>query len=99
MQQNVRQTWDARAGNWYGTRTTVTAANVAGVAQPCQPASPCTWQQVLTLFPNAGVRNNPLSAVLFKVGGPWSPGFDGNVDGLNLRHNGAVIRYDFEHAP
>ncbi len=99
VQQNVWQTWDARAGNWYGTRTTVTVGNVAGVAQPCQPATPCTWQQVLTLFPNAGVRNNPASAILFKVGGPWSPGFDGNVDNLNLRHNGSLIKYNFEHVP
>jgi hypothetical protein len=99
VQQNVWQTWDARAGYWYGTRTTVTVNNVAGVAQPCQPATPCTWQQVLALFPNAGVRNTSVSAILFKVGGPWAPGFDGNVDGLNLRHNGAVINYNFEHVP
>ncbi len=99
VQQNVWQTWDARAGNWYGTRTTVTVNNVAGVAQPCQPATPCTWQQVLTLFPNAGVRNTPTSALLFKVGGPWSPGFDGNVDALNIRHGGSLINYNFEHVP
>ncbi len=61
VQQNVWQNWDARAGKWYGTRTTVTVNNVAGVAQPCQPATPCTWQQVLALFPNAGVRNTPAS--------------------------------------
>ncbi len=99
VQQNVWQTWDARAGNWYGTRTTVTVNNVAGVAQPCQPATPCTWQQVLALFPNAGVRNTPVSAVLFKVGGPWAPGFDGNVDGFNLRQNDALINYNFEQVP
>lgn len=98
VQQNVWQTWDARAGNWYGTRTTVTVGNVS-VAQPCQPASPCTWQQVLAVFPDAGVRNNPASAILFKVGGPWAPGFDGNVDALNLRHNGSLIQYNFEHVP
>jgi hypothetical protein len=99
VQQNVWQTWDARAGNWYGTRTTVTVNNVAGVTQPCQPATPCTWQQVLALFPNAGVRNAAGSAVLFKVGGPWAPGFDGNVDGFNLRQNGALINYNFENVP
>lgn len=99
VQQNAWQNWNARAGNWYGTRTTVTAGNVAGVAQPCQPAAPCTWQQVLALFPNAGVRNTPASAVLFKVGGPWAPGFDGNVDALTLGHNLSRINYNFEHAP
>ena len=91
--------WDARAGKWYGTRTTVTVGNTAGVAQPCQPASPCTWAQVLALFPNAGVRNAAGSAVLFKVGGPWTNGFDGNVDNFRLRQNGALVTYNFENVP
>ncbi|HEX5702908.1 MAG TPA: Calx-beta domain-containing protein [Pyrinomonadaceae bacterium] len=97
--QNVWQNWDARGGMWYGTRTTVTVNNVAGVPQPCQPASPCTWAQVLSLFPNAGVRNAVGSAVLFKAGGPWAPGFDGNVDNFRLQHNGALVTYDFEPGP
>ncbi|MDT7605283.1 MAG: hypothetical protein QOF61_3280, partial [Acidobacteriota bacterium] len=99
VQQNVWQNWDARAGNWYGTRTTVTVNNVAGVAQPCQQATPCTWQQVLTLFPNAGVRNTPTSVVLFKAGGPWSPGFRGNVDDFRITVNTAQTTYDFEPPP
>jgi hypothetical protein len=98
VQQNVWQNWDPRAGNWYGTRTTVTKNNVAGVAQPCQPATPCTYQQVLALFPNAGVFNAG-GGLMFKVGGPWAPGFDGNVDALTIRHNGALIKYNFENVP
>ena len=99
MPQNVWQNWDARNGMWYGTRTTVTVNNVAGVTQPCQPATPCTWAQVLALFPNAGIRNTATSLVLFKVGGPWAPGFDGNVDNFRLQHNGALVTYDFEAGP
>jgi hypothetical protein len=99
VQQNVWQNWNARGGNWYGTRTTVTVNNVAGVAQPCQPAAPCTWQQVLALFPNAGVRNTATSSLLFKVGGPWPPGFDGNVDALIINHGSSLIKYNFEHVP
>jgi CSLREA domain-containing protein len=99
VQQNVWQPWNALAGKWYGTRTTVTVNNVAGVAQPCQPASPCTWAQVLASFPNAGVRVNALSAILFKAGGPWAPNFDGNVDAFQIGINGANITYDFEPAP
>ncbi|HEX8352067.1 MAG TPA: Calx-beta domain-containing protein [Pyrinomonadaceae bacterium] len=98
VQQNVWQTWDARAGNWYGTRATVTAGN-ASVSNPCQQATPCTWQQVLALFPNAGVRNTPTSLLLFKVGGPWSGGFDGNVDALRVGVNAALTTYDFEPLP
>ena len=98
VQQNVWQNWDALAGKWYGTRTTVTVNNVS-VPQPCQPATPCTWQQVLASFPNAGVRNTPTSAVLFKAGGPWSPGFDGNVDNFQIAVSTANTTYDFEPLP
>ncbi|HWN09270.1 MAG TPA: Calx-beta domain-containing protein [Pyrinomonadaceae bacterium] len=99
VQQNVWQPWNALAGNWYGTRTTVTVNNVSGVAQPCQPATPCTWAQVLALFPNAGIRNTPTSPVLFKAGGPWAPNFDGNVDAFLFGINASDITYDFEPNP
>ena len=93
--QNVWQNWDARAGRWYGTRTTVTV-NGSPVANPCTQGSPCTWNEVLTNFPNAGVRNTSASALLFKAGGPWAPGFDGNVDALTVQVNDASAVYDFE---
>jgi hypothetical protein len=99
VQQNVWQNWDALAGNWYGTRTTVTVNNTAGVSNPCQQGTPCTWQQVLALFPNAGVRNTATSLVLFKAGGPWSPGFRGNVDDFRITVNTAQTTYDFEPLP
>jgi hypothetical protein len=65
----------------------------------CQQNTPCTWQQVLAAFPNAGVRNTPTSAVLFKAGGPWAGGFDGNVDAFNISINAAKTVYDFEPLP
>jgi hypothetical protein len=94
VQQNVWQNWDALAGKWYGTRSTVTVGNVSGVPNPCQQNTPCTWQQVLASFPNAGLLNG--GSLLFKVGGPWSPGFDGNVDAFNISVNAAHVVYDFE---
>jgi hypothetical protein len=98
VQQNVWQTWDAYAGKWYGSKTTAIVGGVS-VAQPCQPATPCTWAQVLTLFPNAGVRNTASSGLLFKAGGPWSPGFDGNVDAFKVGIGSFRTNYDFEAAP
>ena len=92
--QNVWQTWDARAGNWYASNTSAGGSN--GV---CPQASPCTWQQVLTAFPNAGVRNTPTSGVLFKAGGPWSPGFDGNVDAFKIGIGSFSTTYNFEPVP
>jgi hypothetical protein len=98
VQQNVWQNWNPRAGNWYGTRATVTVNN-ASVPNPCQQGTPCTYQQVLALFPNAGIRNAAGSALLFKVGGPWSPGFDGNVDALTINQGSDTIKYNFENVP
>ena len=98
VQQNVWQNWDALAGNWYGTRATVPVGNV-NVPNPCQQATPCTRQQILTMFPNAGIRNTATSLVLFKAGGPWPPNFRGNVDAFKLGVGGAHVTYDFEPIP
>jgi hypothetical protein len=61
VQQGVWQNWDALAGKWWGTRTTVTVNGVPGVAQPCQQGTPCTWAQVLSSFPNAGIGNTQFT--------------------------------------
>jgi hypothetical protein len=98
VQQNTWQNWDALAGNWYGTRATVPVGN-ANVSNPCQQATPCTRQQVLALFPNAGLRNTPASRLLFKAGGPWPPSFRGNVDAFKIGVGGARVVYDFEPLP
>jgi parallel beta-helix repeat protein len=88
IQQNVWQTWDALAGRWWAS-----GSPGNGV---CPQSSPCTWQQVLAAFPNAGVRNTPTSVLLFRAGGPWTGGFDGNVDALQISVGSAAITYDFE---
>lgn len=98
VQQNVWQQWDTLAGNWYGTRATVPVGN-ANVPNPCQQATPCTRQQILASFPNAGIRNTPASLLLFKAGGPWPPNFRGNVDALKLSVGSAHVTYDFEPTP
>jgi hypothetical protein len=64
----------------------------------CQPATPCTWTQVLALFPIAGVWNSG-GGLIFKTGGPVGSNFDGNLDAFILRHNGALITYNFENVP
>jgi hypothetical protein len=37
--------------------------------------------------------------LIFKAGGPVGSNFDGNVDAFILRHNGALITYNFENVP
>ena len=97
VQQNAWQTWDARAGKWYGTRMTVTVNNVPGVAQPCQPATPCTWQQVLTLFPNAGVEPRCSALQGRWAGGPGR--LDGNVDAFKFGVGNTRTTINFEPVP
>jgi len=87
------QTWDAKAGNWWGSRTTVSVNNVI-VPNPCQQATPCTWTQLLTYFPNIGV-NTTAGAVVLKAGSGWAS-FVGNVDKLTIGVSGTDVTFDFE---
>lgn len=91
--QQTWQTWDAKAGKWWGTRA---SASVGGVARtnPCVQATPCTWSQLLATFPNVGVHNT-YGAVVLKAGSSW-PGFRGNVDKLTIGIEGVSTTFDFE---
>lgn len=81
------QTWNPMTqGRWWGTG--------AAIAAQCSQGSPCTWNQVLTYFPNAGIHNTS-GGVGFKAGSNWA-GFDGNVDAFTIGINGVETTYDFE---
>ncbi|HJS27903.1 MAG TPA: right-handed parallel beta-helix repeat-containing protein [Actinomycetota bacterium] len=85
-------TWDALDGKWWSSN--------AVFDDTCSQASPCTIQKVLATWPNAGIRRSgitPTSGLLnFRAGGPWAPGFDGNVDDFHITVSGAQTIYDFE---
>jgi hypothetical protein len=72
-------------GNWWFSNGAHAASST------CTMATPCTWAEVLTAFPDGGVHNT-LGAVILKAGGGWTGGFNGNVDALTV--NGDT--YDFE---
>ncbi len=84
------QTWntlsDSGTGNWWFSGA---PGNVS-----CSIGNPCTWNEVKTAFPNAGIHAT-LGATLFKVGGGWT-GFDGNVDNFTIGVSGVDTTYDFE---
>ena len=67
---------------WWLTRTAAGTSNSAG---PCNQGSPCTFAQILALYPNAGLAefqdgDTFLADVAhFKAGSNWA-GFDGYVD-------------------
>lgn len=94
--KGVWQTWDTispalelTSGNWW-------ASGAPGSAV-CPISNPCTWNEVKTAFPNAGIRAS-VGNVQFKAGGPW-PGFDGNVDAFTIGVNGFDTTWDFELNP
>ena len=91
--QNTWQNWNTLAGKWWGTKSSVTV-NGTAVANPCVQASPCTWPQLLGLFPNIGIHA-VYGAVVLKAGSGW-PAFRGNADDLRIGIDGVVTVYDFE---
>jgi hypothetical protein len=92
-QQNVWQTWRPLAGKWWASRTNATGSN--GL---CPQSAPCTWPQVLANFPNAGIHANygTPGVLLFRAGGPWASGYDGNVDAFTIGVVNTFTTFDFD---
>jgi hypothetical protein len=77
------QSHTASEGKWWFSRP-------ASFGNTCGQAAPCTFDEILVAYPNAGVNpNDPL--IGFKAGSSWTS-FVGNVD--NVKINDMV--YDFE---
>lgn len=93
VMQSTWQRWDTRAGRWWGTKSTVKRNGVA-VTNSCVQASPCTWAQLLALFPNLGIHK-VYGAVVMKAGSGWAA-FRGNVDALSIGLAGMTTTFDFE---
>ena len=83
---------DAQPGNWWFTRAPQNTP-VTG----CSQADPCTWSEVLTKFPNAGVHRT-FGGVILKAGSNWLGGFVGNTDALAIGVEGKTTVFDFEPA-
>jgi hypothetical protein len=85
------QTWDPMSqGKWWGTH--------ASISGTCSMASPCTWSEVLTAFPNIGIHAT-FGGLSLKAGSGWPAGFDGNADALTVGVSGTDTTYDFEPEP
>lgn len=81
------QIWSGTSGNWW-------ASGAPGNTE-CPQNSPCTWTEILNLYPNAAIHSE-LGAVLFKAGGPWAEGFRGLVDKFSFFTPETTNLYDFE---
>lgn len=62
----------------------------------CPQGPSCSWSQILTQYPNAGIHAT-LPGILFKAGGGWTGGFVGNVDDFTIQINGDTTQYNFEN--
>lgn len=87
------QEWDtqdnAGDGNWWSSDER------AGDGL-CRQNNPCTWEEVLSNFPNATIRDADNTGIILKAGGPWSSGFEGNVDNFKIGIGNHITTYDFE---
>jgi Ca2+-binding RTX toxin-like protein len=82
-------TWEPMLGKWWATPS---AAFFNG---SCSQSTPCTWNQLIALFPNIGIH--PVSGgYIFKAGGGWTGGFTGNIDKFQIGISGNDTIYDFE---
>jgi hypothetical protein len=104
----VWQTWDALTApsGWWQTGTP--KVDDATAAQACTQASPCSFTELLTAYPDAAIRQvtgqssgQPIGGFLsLKAGGGWSGGFTGNVDaltvGVDTGEGTANVTYSFE---
>ena len=87
--------WNPMSGSWW-TTTGAGKAIVGGApgTSVCPVSTPCTWAQVVSAYPNAGIRLND-GGIHLKAGGP-APGFDGNVDAFKIGVASKNTTYDFE---
>ncbi|HYF66208.1 MAG TPA: right-handed parallel beta-helix repeat-containing protein, partial [Herpetosiphonaceae bacterium] len=87
------QTWNPlTSGKWFASRAPFNSL--------CSQAAPCTWAQVRTNWPNAGIHASAgLGGIFLKAGGGWTGGFDGNVDALTVGVGGNATTFDFEPEP
>ncbi|MCC6298849.1 MAG: PxKF domain-containing protein [Anaerolineales bacterium] len=82
------QTWDTLTqGRWWATGAPMNSV--------CSIGTPCTWADVLTNFPNAGVHT-VYAGVLLKAGSGWPSGSEGHVDALTIGVSGDDTTFDFE---
>lgn len=80
------QTWNPLAGKWWATGLPGKTA--------CPQSAPCTWSQIRTAFPRAGIHAT-LGGILFKVGSNWGPTV-AYVDAFTIGTSAGIATYDFE---
>lgn len=88
VMDNTWQTWDTltTGNNWWFSGAPGNAS--------CSIGSPCSLANIISLFPNVGVRVGGITQ--FKTGGGWT-NFDGNVDNFRIATQQFDTTFDFEN--
>ena len=109
VQSGIWQTWNPMTtpSGWWQSHSTVIVGNTS-VPAVCTQGAPCSFQQLLTAYPNLAIRGitgqsngAPIGGgIWLKAGSGWATPFVGNVDSLTIGvKSGAVngtATYDFE---
>ena len=83
------QTWNPMTGaGWWATGA---PGNTV-----CTQGAPCTWAQILTEWPEAGIQAGAFAGTGLKAGSGWASGFSGNVDALIIGIGSDEFTFDFE---
>jgi len=103
---NVWQNWDTMVGNaaWYssasdGSQFRPIVGDSMQANPPCTQATFCTWQTLMSDYPNARIRptvNSVPGAFLIRAGGPITNGFVGATDDVIVGLGSNVVETNFE---
>ncbi len=108
VQTGVWQDWDAYKGGsaqWW-----LSGGVVNGEPNPCPQSNPCSWDEIVALYPNATIEEGtscgpgaaPVSPCPGSLGvnqGSSNPGIVSNVDALYVSVDGERTTFDFELTP
>ena len=86
VMEDTWYTWNALTGKWYATDDIGTDL--------CTQSNPCTITELLSTYPDAGVRHNGV--IRFAAGASWNLAFTGYADALTVGESGVNTTFDFE---
>jgi hypothetical protein len=91
---------DAMTGAHWTASQTASKRGGVSVANPCQNATKCTWSQILSVFPNAGISATAGNVYFVSGRGPVGSQYrNNNVDKFTLGIGGINTTFDFEAGP
>jgi hypothetical protein len=95
------QTWQVvePGSKWSLTWEGNAEASTQLASNPCPKSTPCSFEQIMTLFPDAGMNNGTGNSVVLRAGDGWN-NLKGYADALSIEYSHVDqyldIAYNFE---